>query len=479
MKGQGGKERERIEALLERCRYRGDPVGWDAVVGHEPARRELAVVAATLRRHSAAERLGLEPVRGVILIGPPGSGKTLLARALAGAIDRPVYVIPSAEVDAPTIRGVYEALAGRPVMVVWDEADLILRPRGQSPLEDARPVAALCAALDGVEVVTGPITVALTAEPEWALDASALRAGRLTTKVVLDLPELAERRALWAMYLGRVPCAEALDLDRLAARSVGMTGADVAAAVMVALGLSMVDGTDAVTRALLDEAVVRRHHVVESEREGVTPGERERTARHEASHAVAGALLWGPASVALVTISADGRSSGRTDFADAWRREGLLDRRRVREHAAIALAGLAGEELLYGADGVGVGVTGDVSRATKALRRLAGDVAGSERLGPVDADGLESGVRSDRGSEPMRADLYDAVRAEAAAALALARDLLAGREAAVLAFADRLLAADEGTLSGPELAAAYEAAGLPDGADAAPGRRPWPGPEAA
>ena len=462
MKGRGRtRERGRIEALLERCRYRGEPIGWDAIVGHEPAKRELAVVAATLRRHSTAQRLGLEPVRGVILIGPPGSGKTLLARALASAIERSVYVIPSAEVDAATIRGVYEALAGQPVMIVWDEADLILRPRAHSPLSDARPVAALCAAIDGVEVVSGPITVALTAEPEWTLDASALRAGRLTTKVVLDLPELDERRTLWALYLGRVPCADPLDLERLAARSVGMTGADIAAAVMVALGLSMVEGTDSVTRALLDEAVIRRHHVVEAEREGLTAAERERTARHEASHAVAAALLWGPASVALVTISADGRSSGRTDFADAWRREGLLDRRRIREHAAIALAGLAGEELLYGTDGIGVGTTSDITRATKSLRRLANDLAASERLGPIDVDELESGQNSDRGAEPMRADLYDTVRAEAVAALALARELLVGREAAIVAFAERLLAADEGTLSGPELAAAYGAAGLP------------------
>ena len=151
-----------MRALLDRCRFRGAAVGWDDIAGHEAAKRELRVVAAQVQRHSVAQRLGLTVVSGVLIVGPAGSGKTLLAKALAGAVERAVYVIPSAEVEAATIREVYQALAAEPCVVVWDEADVILRSRRVA--ERGAKAAAFCSALDGVNAIIGPITVCLTAE---------------------------------------------------------------------------------------------------------------------------------------------------------------------------------------------------------------------------------------------------------------------------------------------------------------------------
>ena len=153
-------------------------MGWDDIVGHAPAKRELHIVAAQMRRQSVAERLGIRLVSGVLITGPAGSGKTLLAKALGGEVERPVYVIPASEADATLVRRVYEALAEEQCVVVWDEADVLLRSRRHVGERRGKTVAAFCSALDGVSPITGPITVCLTAEPEYMLDHSALRAGR-------------------------------------------------------------------------------------------------------------------------------------------------------------------------------------------------------------------------------------------------------------------------------------------------------------
>ena len=268
-----------VAELLERWRWRGDPVAWDDVVGHEPAKRELKVAAEQIRRHSTAQRLGLTTVKGILLSGPAGTGKTLLAKALATAVDRPAYVVPAGEVDARILRGLYEALEGQASIVILDESDVLLRGRwGRSAPEGGRLVASFCAAIDGIHSISGPVTLALTAEGEYALDPAAVRAGRLTTKVTLGLPTAEERRTLWMRSVALVPTLGPVNLERATERSVGMTGADIAASVMVAVGLSMVDGQDALTDDLLDEVLTRRHHVVERVRR---EPDMRRTAVHE------------------------------------------------------------------------------------------------------------------------------------------------------------------------------------------------------
>ncbi len=415
----------RMAALLARSRYGGPVVPWDAIVGHAPAKRELAVVVEAVRRTSVAQRLGIGVVKGVLISGPAGSGKTLLATALAGAVERPVYVVPASEADAATVRAVYAALAEVPCVVVWDEADVFLRARwGRDAPEQGRTVAAFCTALDGVEPLRGPITVALTAESEYGLDPAAIRAGRLTTKVTLTLPSRDERRELWARCTARVPVAGPLDLERAADRSVGMSGADIAAAVLVSLGLGMAEGRDAVTPALLDEAILRHHHVEERPITRTT-AQLRRDAVHECGHVLYAALTWGVESLASVTLTQTRHGDGRTVLLDAWADEGQLDRRRIRESAGMGLAGMVAEELVYGEEGVSAGCVGDLTRATRVLRHLAVDLGGTPAIGPVDLDVLEHGSASDRGAEAMRAGLWETVRAEAAAQLAATRALLA------------------------------------------------------
>lgn len=450
--------RDATRELLERARWREAPVAWDDVVGHEPAKRELRVVAEQIRRHSVAQRLGLTMTRGILLLGPPGSGKTMLAKALATAVDRPAYVIPAGEVDPRLIRDIYRQLAHEPCILIWDEADVILRARWASNAPNlGRLVASFCSALDGVESVSGPVTVALTAEREHYLDPSALRAGRLTTKVLLEVPNNAERRELWSRAIGRVPVAETIDLTRVAERSVGMTGADIVAAVMVALGLSMVEGHDALTSSLLDEALLRRHHVTERAR---PLADVRRTAVHEAGHAIVAALQLGPGALSSVSLRVSGSSVGRTELVDEWADDARLDRAGLGRVAKVAYGGLVAEELVFGPSHVGQGVVADISRATSIVRRRAVDSGAARDLGVVDLDELERGQLSDRGADAMRVALWEHVRAEVATLLDEVRGLMRDRVGQVEGLAMHVLEAQDQTLSGESLVAALSAVGI-------------------
>src|SRR5438552_3575567 len=135
--------------FLERHRFGGLPIDWEKIVGHAHAKRELRIVATALSRRDLAERLGVPLVSGILITGPSGSGKTLLARAFAGTVDRPVFVLPAAELTPRRIRRVYAELADVPSVVIIDEIDVIAR-RAFRNHPRSRTVAALCVAIDGV-----------------------------------------------------------------------------------------------------------------------------------------------------------------------------------------------------------------------------------------------------------------------------------------------------------------------------------------
>lgn len=443
--------REPVDELLARCRYQGPAVAWDDVIGHAPAKRELAIIAEQHRRPEVALRLGLIPSRGILLMGPPGSGKTMLAKALAAAIDVPVYVIPAAEADARQIREVYDRLSDTSCLVVWDEADVILKRRdGAGGPSREKVVASLCTALDGMRPSAGPITIALTATSEWQLDASAIRAGRISTKVRVELPDREARLRILERHLARVPVIDPMSIEEAADRSSGCSGADLADMVATALGFGMVTGVDAITQAHLNEAILRRGHVVERP----VPSDRELRIRavHEAGHALIAARLWGPDAVASVTIIAGDDDDGHTQLVDRLRHDGSLSASDLRRMVRYAMGGLVGETLVLGTDGVSVGSEDDLGRATTIIRRLLGRHGMSRAIGPVALDGVERGQMSDRGSEWMRRMLWAEVAHEAREAQAETTALLEPVAARITELADVLLTKPDRTISGTELA---------------------------
>jgi ATP-dependent Zn protease len=406
--------------LLERSLYRGDSVSFDDIVGHEGAKRELAVVAEGFRRQVTALSLGLTLVKGVIIMGPPGTGKTMLAKALASSVGRPAYILPSAEMTPASLRKVYEALSGVACVVIWDEIQCLIAGYGSG-----HTVAAFCAALDGVQPSSGPITIGLTAESEHRLDQGALRSGRLTTKVTIIEPDEDERRELWSAAIERVPVVGDIDLDGIADFSEGFTGADIGATVSVALGLAMVEGIDALTPAILDEAVGRRNHVIEVPERPEPPADQWVEAVHEAGHALYVALTWGPDCVKEVRLLLDGRPSPGT-IPEPPSTLRPTSRACLRQQVEITFAGTVAEELVFGSDGVTTGSHDDVYQATGFIRSLVEHAHTNDGFPAVSIDALERGGDSDRGSANMRNQLFDAISREASLALAQVRTRLTG-----------------------------------------------------
>ncbi len=448
----------KIARFLDRAQYTGLPIPWDAVIGHDHAKRELRVVAASLTRRDLAERLGVPLVKGLVVTGPPGTGKTLLARAFASIVERPVFVLSAADLDADRIRRVYQHLADVPSVVVIDEIDIVAR-RAYGRANRSKTVGALCVALDGVMPVTGPVTIGLTAEDIDDLDPSVVRSGRLTTEIRLEPPDHADRLLLWERYTAAIPTAVPLDLATAADRSQGLTGADISAIALAAAGLALADDLDVLDQVHLDEALERRGLV---RRE---PANSERARRavaiHEAGHAIYAFSVLGPDALNRVVISRTGRGEGHVSLDAEWTQASGWESQAWREVAALSLAGIVAEEVAAQEDvGPTFGSEQDIARATDiVLRAHAGGLVPA--FGRVSTERVERGHQPDsydeRGSQAMRDALWVSVRHEVDAAEESCRGVLAPQAEAIRALATTLESA--GTLSGPRLVDAVRSAG--------------------
>lgn len=452
-----GTDRRSTVRFLERSRYTGLPIDWDAIVGHEHAKRELRVVSAALTRRDLAERLGVPLVKGIVMTGPPGTGKTLLARAFASTIDRPAFVLSAADLSVARIRRVYEVLADIPSVVVIDEIDVIAR-RAYGRANRSKTVGALCVALDGVVPVTGPITIGLTAEDIDDLDASVVRSGRLTTEIRLERPDRDDRVALWKRYTADVPAREVLDLETAADRSQGLTGADIAAIALAAAGLALADGIDALDQEHLDEALERRGLVRRIPRRDRI--DRRDAAIHEAGHAVFAFVTLGRQALNEAVVTRAGRGEGHVSIRTEWTEETGWSGRQWRQQAQLSLAGILAEEVVVPGGVPSVGSQSDIAHATDIVLRAhaAGLVP---KFGRVSTEQVEQGPDPDaydlRGSESMREQLWTSVRAEVAAAEASCREVLLANIDAIQRFATTLEA--RGSLSGKRLVHALRDAG--------------------
>lgn len=457
------RTRTRIERFLEERRYLDLGVGWDAVVGHDHAKRELSVIVESLRRRDIAEQLGIPLVKGVLVTGPSGTGKTLLARAFAGALERPVFVLSAAELTPRRIARIYEVLSDQPCVIVIDEIDLIAQ-RSYRGHARSRTVGALCVALDGLVPITGPVTLALTAGDPEELDPSIIRSGRLTTKIILKEPDRAERLVLWRRALDRIASEGDLGLEEVADRSQGLTGADIVATALAAAGLALADGRATLDRAHLDEAIERRGFV--RRRAAHDDRIRRATAIHEAGHAVFAFRALGADALNDIAVSASVAGSGhmalRNEWAEAHGFTGRLWRLRVQ----LSLAGLVAEEAFNQPDGLTMGSQVDINEATGLVLTAAehGLLGWSALASPTRMErGPDPASYDDHGSPRMRDELWVAVKRELDEAHVACRVTLEPHRAAVESLAARVLA--EGTLSGVALAVALRATGIPEGAD--------------
>jgi cell division protease FtsH len=361
------------------------------VAGIDEVKSEVTEIVDFLREPEKYRRLGAKIPRGVLLSGPPGSGKTLLARAVAGEAQVPFFSISASEfieaivgVGASRVRDLFaQAKKVAPAMIFIDELDSIGRARGGAQSlggndEREQTLNQVLTEMDGFTGTEGVVVLAATNRPE-ILDPALLRPGRFDRRVTVSPPDLTGRRQILAVHTRKVPLAADVDLGAVAAATPGMVGADLANLVNEGALLAARRGHDTVGAADLADALEK---VVLGTVRGITLSEEERrrTAYHESGHALLGMLTPGADPVRKVSIIPRGRALGVTFQAPAVDRYGYSVTY-LRGRIVGALGGRAAEEVVY-AD-VTTGAESDLDQVTSIARQMVGRWGMSDAVGPL------------------------------------------------------------------------------------------------
>jgi cell division protease FtsH len=361
------------------------------VAGIDDAKEELAEIVDYLRRPERYRRLGGRVPRGVLLSGAPGTGKTLLARAVAGEAAVPFLSMSASEfvemivgVGASRVRDLFErAKAAAPAIVFIDELDAVGHARGAGRLpggndEREQTLNQILTEMDGFDAGTGVVVLAATNRVD-VLDPALLRPGRFDRRIAVQPPDIAGRRQILAVHTRSLPLAGDVDLDALAAATPGMVGADLANLANEAALMATRRNHDRVEQRDFTDALERV--VLGAERKLIlSPADRRRTAYHEAGHALAGMLTPGAEPVRKVSIIPRGPALGVTHAApDADRFN--YDERELLAKIRVAIAGRAAEELVFG--DLTTGAESDIEQLTQVAYGMVVRWGMSRELGPV------------------------------------------------------------------------------------------------
>jgi len=385
-----GKSRARVQMEPQTQVTFGD------VAGIEQAKLELAEVVDFLKNADRFTAVGAKIPKGVLLVGPPGTGKTLLARAVAGEAGVPFFSISGSEfvemfvgVGASRVRDLFEqAKANAPCIVFIDEIDAVGRQRGAGlgggNDEREQTLNQLLTEMDGFEGNTGIIIIAATNRPD-VLDAALLRPGRFDRQVVVDRPDFSGRLEILNVHARGKTLSQDVDLEKIARRTPGFTGADLSnllneAAILAArrnlTEISMDEVNDAIDRVLAGPE--KKDRVMSEKR-------KELVAYHEAGHALVGALMPDYDPVQKISIIPRGRAGGLTWFTPSEDRmdSGLYSRSYLQNQMAVALGGRIAEEIIFGEEEVTTGASNDLQQVARVARQMVTRFGMSDRLGPV------------------------------------------------------------------------------------------------
>ncbi|TMG46721.1 MAG: ATP-dependent zinc metalloprotease FtsH [Chloroflexi bacterium] len=367
-------------------------VTFDDVAGVEEAKQELTEVVEFLKYPEKFSSLGARIPRGVLLVGPPGTGKTMLARAVAGEAGVPFFSISGSEfvemfvgVGASRVRDLFDqAKRNAPCIVFIDEIDAVGRQRGAglggSHDEREQTLNQILVEMDGFDTGTNVIVVAATNRPD-VLDPALLRPGRFDRQVVLDRPDIKGRKAILDVHVRGKPLDKNVDLLRIGQISPGFSGADLANVVNEAAILAARRNKKQIGQIDFEEALEKVALGPERRSRVITEKEKWIVAYHEAGHALCFKLLKHTNPVHKISIVARGMAMGVTWSLPQEDRY-FRTRTEFEDDIAAALGGWVAEQLHLGGDAT-TGASNDIEKATEMARQMVTKFGMSEKLGPL------------------------------------------------------------------------------------------------
>jgi len=387
---QGGGPFDFSRSKARRARKETSTATLDDVAGIESAKREIAEIIDFLKSPEKYRALGAVMPKGVLLVGPPGTGKTLLARAIAGEAEVPFYSISASEfiemfvgVGAARVRDMFkEARKDAPALIFIDELDAIGRSRGAGlgggHDEREQTLNQILTEMDGFEAHENVLVLAATNRPD-VLDSALLRPGRFDRKITLDRPHKEARAAILKVHVRKVPLANDVDLEQLAARTIGFSGADLKNLVNEAALTAARENLHEVNAHCFELA--RDRIILGEERDTkLTPKEREAVAYHECGHAIMAYYMPNADPLTKLTIIPHGMAMGVTEQTP---REDhyTYNESYLKDRIKVMLGGRCSEKLIYGE--VSTGAQNDLKEATALVRKMVGQWGMSEKIGPL------------------------------------------------------------------------------------------------
>ncbi len=368
-------------------------IGFDDVAGIEESKQELEEIVDFLKNGQKYTSLGAKIPKGVILIGPPGCGKTLLAKAVAGEAGVPFFSISGSDfvemfvgVGASRVRDLFEqAKKNAPCIIFIDEIDAVGRQRsgmsGGGNDEREQTLNQLLVEMDGFQPNSGIIVLAATNRPD-VLDKALLRPGRFDRKVSIDPPDLSGREEILKVHSRGKPISQDIDLGNLAKRTPGFSGADLSNLINEAAILAARDENKEITLVNLEEAIDKVAIGPERKSKIIKPKDQVNTAIHEIGHTLASIIFESSNDFHKVTIIPRGMALGLTWSTEEEYKVSQSENQ-LKTEMRILLAGRAAEEIIFGKGNVTSGASNDMERCSAIARTMITKFGMNEELGIV------------------------------------------------------------------------------------------------
>lgn len=426
-------------------------VTFQDVAGLEEAKQEIKEIVDFLKDPKRYTKLGAKIPKGIIIVGPPGTGKTLLAKAVAGEAKVPFFSLSGSEfvemfvgVGASRVRDLFrQAKEKTPCIIFIDEIDAVGRSRGRNAFytgandERESTLNQLLTEMDGFATNSGVIVLAATNRAD-ILDPALLRAGRFDRTVYLELPNLAERKAIFKVHLKPIVLSEEVDIDLLASQTPGFSGADIANICNEAALIAARLNKDRVEKQDFMNAIDRIIAGLEKKSKIISPQEKKVIAYHEAGHAVVSWVLPHIDPLVKISIIPRGKSLGAAWYRPEERQ--LKNLSELKESLSVALAGRAAEEIIIGE--ISSGALDDLEKVTKQAYAMIAYYGFDPKLGNVsfyDSTGRQEGALQKPYSEDTGKIIDEEVRKLIGESYQIAKDILIRRKEQLIKLAELLL----------------------------------------